>query len=54
MAIGDKERTLNKIYQTPLHYAAEYSSNEIAKILISKGADIDARDIIYQITINYF
>ena len=42
-----KKRTLvnNK---TPLHYAAEKDSNKIGEILISKGADINAKDIIYQ------
>ena len=33
----------------PLHFAAENNSKEIGEILISKGADINAKDIIYQI-----
>ena len=35
---------------TPLHIAAEKNSNVIGELLISKGADINAKDIIYQIT----
>ena len=31
----------------PLHYAAKYNSKEIGELLISKGADINAKDIIY-------
>ena len=33
--------------KTPLHYAAFKNSKEIGKVLISKGADINAKDIIY-------
>ena len=44
-----KERNLNKNNQTPLHYAAEKDSIKIAELLISKGADINAKDIIYLI-----
>ena len=43
-----KERNLKKNNKTPLHYAAENDSNKIGEILISKGADINAKDIIYQ------
>ena len=32
---------------TPLHYAAENNSKEIGEVLISKGADINAKAIIY-------
>ena len=32
---------------TPLHYAAENDSKEMLELLISKGADINAKDIIY-------
>ena len=34
---------------TPLHIAAENNSKEIGEILISEGADINAKDIFYQI-----
>ena len=33
---------------TPLHIAAEKNSKEIGELLISKGANINAKDIIYQ------
>ena len=49
-----KERNLNKNIWTPLHIAAFWNSNKIGELLISKGADINAKDIIYQIIINYF
>ena len=39
---------LNKKNKTPLHIALENNSKEIGKILISKGADINAKDIYYQ------
>ena len=35
--------------RTPLHIAAEYNSKEIGEILISKGADINVKNIIYPI-----
>ena len=37
--------------QTPLHWAAAYNRKEIGEVLISKGADINAKDIIYQIIV---
>ena len=43
-----KERNLNKNNKTPLHYAAEYDLNKMGELLISKGADVNAKDIIYQ------
>ena len=43
-----KERNINFNNRTPLHIAAENDSNKIGEILISKGADINAKDIIYQ------
>ena len=54
MIIEIKERNLYKNNFTPLHLAAEKDSNKIGELLISKGADINAKDIIYQITINHF
>ena len=48
MIIEIKERNLNSNNQTPLHYAAMEDSNKMGEILISKGADINAKDIIYQ------
>ena len=49
-----KERNLNKNNKTPLHYAAENDSIKIGELLISKGADMNAKTIIYQISINHF
>ena len=49
-----KERNLNKNNQTPLYIAAWNDSIKIGEFLISKGADINAKDIIYQIIINHF
>ena len=49
-----KEKNLNKNNKTPLHYAAENDLIKIGELLLSKGADINAKDIIYQITINHF
>ena len=40
-----KEWNLNKNNQTSLHI--EKKSNKIEEILISKGANINAKDIIY-------
>ena len=48
------ERNLNKNNYTPLHYASENDSIKMGELLISKGADINAKDIIYQITISHF
>ena len=50
----NKERNLNKKNKTPLHCAVYYDSIEIGELLISKWADINAKDIIYQIIINHF
>ena len=54
MIIEIKERNLNKNNDTPLFDAAENDSIKIGELLISKGADINAKDIIYQITKNHF
>ena len=48
MIIEIKEWNLNLNNKTPLHIAAEKDSNKVGEILISKGADINAKDIIYQ------
>ena len=45
-----KGRNLNENNKTPLHIAAEKYYIKIGELLISKGADINAKDIIYQIT----
>ena len=48
MIIEIKEWNLIKNNWTPLHCALESRSEKIGEILISKGADINAKDIIYQ------
>ena len=48
MIIEIKEWNLNLNNKTPLHYAAENDSIKIGELLISAGADINAKDIIYQ------
>ena len=48
MIIEIKERNLFNNNWTPLHIAAEKNSNKIGELLIMKGADINAKDIIYQ------
>ena len=45
--IYDKEKKFFNKNRTPLHYAAENNSKEVFELLISKGADIDAKGIIY-------
>ena len=54
MIIEIKERTLKKKNVSPLHNAAENDSSAIGELLISNGADINAKNIIYQITKNTF
>ena len=49
-----RERNVNQHNWTPLHVAAKFDSIKIEELLISKGADINAKDIIYQITLNHF
>ena len=41
--------TLNDKDKLPIHYAAKDNSKEIFELLLSKGANIHAKDIIYQI-----
>ena len=38
---------LNKNNKTPLHLAAENNSKEVGELLISKGADINAKNLIH-------
>ena len=49
-----KERNLNKNNRTPLYVALENQLDKIGEFLISKGADINAKTVIYQITIKSF
>ena len=48
MIIEIKEWNLIKNNRTPLHIALENKSEKIGEILISKGADINAKNITYQ------
>ena len=41
-----RERHLNKNNATPLHSAARFDSIKIGELLISKGAAINAEDVI--------
>ena len=54
MIIESKEGNLYKNNQMPLHIALANNLCTIGKLLISKGADINAKDIIYQIMKNHF
>ena len=54
MIIEIKEKKLNKNNKTLLHIALECKSDKIGELLISKGADINAIDIIYLIIIKLF
>ena len=45
---------MDKKNQTALYYAAKNNSVDIAELLISKGADINARDRIYLNIYIYF
>ena len=49
-----KERNLNKKNETPLHFTAGNDSIRMGELLISKGADINAKDIIHQYIICHF
>ena len=44
--ISNLERRLNIMNSTLLHFAAEKNSKDIGELLISKGADINAIDIL--------
>ena len=48
------EKHLNNNNKTPLFIALQNELNEIVELLISKGVDINAIDIIYQIMENHF
>ena len=49
-----KERKLNTNNSTPLHIALENKSDKMGELLISKGADINAKNIIRQYIIHHF
>ena len=49
-----QERHLNKNNKTPFHIAARYDKIKIGELLILKGADINAKVLIYQIIKKYF
>ena len=45
--IFKKQRKLKKKNNALLHYAAKYDSKDVGELLISKGANINVKDIIY-------
>ena len=47
MILWNKKRRLNNQNLTPLHYAISRNLSLFGKVLISRGADINAKDIIY-------
>ena len=49
-----KERNLNKNNCTPLHIATENNLIHMEELLLSRGADINAKTIIFQIKQNHF
>ena len=49
-----KERNLNLNNRTPLHIALENKLDKMGELLISKGADINAKNIIHQYIIHHF
>ena len=49
-----KERNFINNNKTPLHITIEKESEKMRELLISKGADITAIDILYQIRYNHF
>ena len=52
--ILNRQRKLNHKNYTPLHIVAYRNQKEIGEILITRGANINAKDIIYQIIIILF
>ena len=48
-----KEKNWNLNNRTPLHYAADNDFIQIGEFLISKGADVNAKDVLYQIMKNH-
>ena len=54
MIIQNEGRNYNKNYRTPLHYVLTYHFDKMGELLISKGADINAKDIIYLNRIIFF
>ena len=48
MIIEIKERNINKNNGTPLHIASENDLNKMSELLISKGADINTKNISHQ------
>ena len=49
-----KIRTFNQDNRIPLHYAVIFHSKEMEDLLIAEGADIEAKDIIYQIILKLY
>ena len=54
MIFSNSSRKLSCKNYAPLHWAVEYNLKDIVELLISKGADVNAIDIIYQIIMFLF
>ena len=52
--IEKKSRKFKNKNLTPLHYAAKFNSKEVFELLISMGANINAKDDNFQILIIIF
>ena len=47
--ILNRERKYHHKNEMPIHYTIDNNSRDMLELLISKGADINAKDIVYHI-----
>ena len=43
-------KNVDYLKQTPLHIASQKNATDVARVLIAKGANVNAKDNIHQIT----